>query len=71
MRSVVCASIKGISRAFAGHLVQYGPRAEGVRVEQYPRVPLAAAGVGGEGVGLAVGGGDLQGLSGHDFSCRG
>jgi hypothetical protein len=56
---------------FAGHLPQHGPDAEAVRVHQHPRVPLAAVGEGGERVGAAVRGGNLQGLGGHEVSSRG
>ena len=38
---------------------------------QHTRVPLAMVGEGGEGVGLAVRGGNLHRLGGHEVSCRG
>ncbi|MFJ5711424.1 hypothetical protein [Streptomyces sp. NPDC093105] len=44
-----------------GSPLQLGAQAEGVAVEQYAGVALAVVGAGGEGVGLAVGGGDAQG----------
>lgn len=55
----------------AGHLPQHGPDAEAVRVHQHPRVPPATVGEGGESVGLAVRGGDVRHLGGHEFACRG
>lgn len=55
----------------AGQLPYHGPNAETVRVHQHPWVMRAVVGEGGEGVGLAVRGGNLQGLGGHGCSCRG
>jgi RimJ/RimL family protein N-acetyltransferase len=52
---------------FAGLGLDLGPDAEGVGVEQHCGAPLAVVGEGGEGVGLAVGGGNQQSLAGHGF----
>ncbi|KFU76673.1 hypothetical protein BB31_35125 [Amycolatopsis lurida NRRL 2430] len=56
---------------FASHLPQHGPDPEAVGVHQHPWVPTATVGDAGERVGLAVRGGNLQHLGGHEFSCRG
>jgi hypothetical protein len=52
---------------FAGHLLQYRPDAEAVRVHQHSWVLPALAGEGGEGIGLAIRGGDLQCLGGQEL----